>query len=660
MIILGIGDFCSAECTSDEVIDIAKDPQGSLHGFNLPQNQISLGTCASNSLSLGLGAHADAPLSFLQIATHKYQSGSGDVKQNKKKGHWISGSSPCTLFNNIKKEQRKNRRRRGGGQICFSDDSQDINELLKRQGSSFLKKLEGFYLSLNSSKRDGKKNKKIIKKIVSKIRDTGAIRCSMSALNGESSFPRVYQLTKNFKNSCVANYYGIKRVKKELQQKKSALDVTGDEMEESVSNNFSLQIKQLSARKKYLEEIFSQTCDSSNIKINGNKIEIGMNPNLKESIERYGRKLQDNPSASLNPSKLREELSRFVQSNFSVVSDDILKDYPEDRSRYAAPVWPKNAFVGLGTMSDLTTANDEVVLKFFGGQKECMEHQKNTLRDNFSNELLDRNCEHSTEDKRLIKLFDDLLQMSEALSVTRKGRDEDIVELLMSNIDRMMAADSDQISYLRNIMSNSCEEGYLIPKKMECENTAISARPDEELFNSCKEELGDRSNSIILLSRCMKKKKPNFENYAIEQRKNSLRSIISKNLRSSIGNKNGVPTLLNICASFLGGGPDGYQYKEDYHHFGLTSPSYNCKSEVSQGKETRLKHADHGVVVIGMKCVEGETQYLIQNSWGKTCYPYTREGKQLFECDKERGTIWVGENKLINNVVETFTIKEGE
>ena len=58
----------------------------------------------------------------------------------------------------------------------------------------------------------------------------------------------------------------------------------------------------------------------------------------------------------------------------------------------------------------------------------------------------------------------------------------------------------------------------------------------------------------------------------------------------------------------------------------------------------------HAVSIVGQRCVNGRIEYQIQNSWGKTCNPYVKNGKYLFNCDPKTGLIWIPENKLLMNL----------
>lgn len=61
----------------------------------------------------------------------------------------------------------------------------------------------------------------------------------------------------------------------------------------------------------------------------------------------------------------------------------------------------------------------------------------------------------------------------------------------------------------------------------------------------------------------------------------------------------------------------------------------------------------HASVVVGRRWKNGECQYLIRNSWGKTCAPYS---KYIDECVD--GNIWIAENHIENNMSRVTYIRD--
>jgi len=67
-------------------------------------------------------------------------------------------------------------------------------------------------------------------------------------------------------------------------------------------------------------------------------------------------------------------------------------------------------------------------------------------------------------------------------------------------------------------------------------------------------------------------------------------------------------------------------------------------------------HGYHAMTVTGRRCVHGEMQYQVQNSWGPTCgYVINAAGSagdevtHFYECNEEAGYIWVPEDVLLRN-----------
>lgn len=69
---------------------------------------------------------------------------------------------------------------------------------------------------------------------------------------------------------------------------------------------------------------------------------------------------------------------------------------------------------------------------------------------------------------------------------------------------------------------------------------------------------------------------------------------------------------------------------------------YRCGDQTDP--EYKKGEGSHAVTIIGSRCKDGHSEYLIQNSWGTGCF-YSKE----FECTK-KGGFWAPASTIINNI----------
>ncbi|HAZ13821.1 MAG: hypothetical protein A2X86_14500 [Bdellovibrionales bacterium GWA2_49_15] len=99
--------------------------------------------------------------------------------------------------------------------------------------------------------------------------------------------------------------------------------------------------------------------------------------------------------------------------------------------------------------------------------------------------------------------------------------------------------------------------------------------------------------------------------------------------------QNNRPLGIDLCTAFFSGPTADSNY------------GVNCDA-------TQL-HAYHAMTITGRRCVNGEMQYQVQNSWGPTCnYVVNPAGSSgqisyFYECNEDAGYIWVPEDVLLKN-----------
>ena len=100
----------------------------------------------------------------------------------------------------------------------------------------------------------------------------------------------------------------------------------------------------------------------------------------------------------------------------------------------------------------------------------------------------------------------------------------------------------------------------------------------------------------------------------------------------------GKPLGISVCTDFM--------FKPG------TVNTKNC-SEREMGTDGRPVYGRHAMAVVGHRVLKnGETQLLVQNSWGATCnYPneIIKNGCEKDETGKFTGRFWISSDLLINN-----------
>ena len=88
----------------------------------------------------------------------------------------------------------------------------------------------------------------------------------------------------------------------------------------------------------------------------------------------------------------------------------------------------------------------------------------------------------------------------------------------------------------------------------------------------------------------------------------------------------------------------------------FSNPEAN--SDFGRNCDASRLHAYHAMTITGRRCVNGEMQYQVLNSWGPTCAPYVPSSESasnantappLYDCNEDGGYIWVPESVLLNN-----------
>ena len=116
-----------------------------------------------------------------------------------------------------------------------------------------------------------------------------------------------------------------------------------------------------------------------------------------------------------------------------------------------------------------------------------------------------------------------------------------------------------------------------------------------------------------------------IKNYSTNFNSNLAIRYINREL--DLGLKSAYPIGISYCSKLLGKGFD-YKTPQD--------GAVNC--------------GNHASLVVGRRrnSITNRCEYLIRNSWGKSCYGYSKD----WTCEKERGTVWVDSEKLSENIYD--------
>jgi hypothetical protein len=83
--------------------------------------------------------------------------------------------------------------------------------------------------------------------------------------------------------------------------------------------------------------------------------------------------------------------------------------------------------------------------------------------------------------------------------------------------------------------------------------------------------------------------------------------------------------------------------------------SGDCPPQIGATKET--PNFKHVVSIVKFRGEGANKQYLVQNSWGRTCnFPLTRDGSGLMTCERNEnngltGRFWVDSDLILNNTI---------
>ncbi|MEK7690747.1 MAG: hypothetical protein AAB425_06980, partial [Bdellovibrionota bacterium] len=120
---------------------------------------------------------------------------------------------------------------------------------------------------------------------------------------------------------------------------------------------------------------------------------------------------------------------------------------------------------------------------------------------------------------------------------------------------------------------------------------------------------------------------------------------IAKSVRARVGDMNALlrrenaqPIEISFCSAVL---TEGYAALSDPKKWNVLFMSGE-------------KCGYHAALVIGRRVRDGQQEFLVRNSWGKSCLPYAPE----WECEAGKGNIWVDGNALMKTVYAMAHMKE--
>ena len=111
--------------------------------------------------------------------------------------------------------------------------------------------------------------------------------------------------------------------------------------------------------------------------------------------------------------------------------------------------------------------------------------------------------------------------------------------------------------------------------------------------------------------------------------------LVGSNLESN------TPVGISVCTRFFKN-DNVTTIKDDF--------SYGCGNK--EDPDYKAGEGSHAVTIIGRRCVEGKTQFLVHNSWGTSCGYYSKK----YECNKQGG-FWVSAEILSQNARSVNILK---
>ena len=655
----------SKQCTVSDNVTLRDQGRSFDQGGGETQNQLNTGICYANSLSLTLEALTGKQISATQLALFNKQA--IDRSHLEEGQHWTEGGFVCRVFNQVKKAQRKNA---PFYRLCESDKSVDNLPEFKKSDKAYLTQVESFFNDLKS----GKVSTGRLKGIFSVLKNRRHQLRKTCDKTSEQYNPTIYRhgLGQSLKHRCASADFRIESHKRkiektisEIKELKKPVSIKGKTQEElqlieERKLALSLVIKEKSRKVERLKnkiqnesKIMNKICDVSKFEMVGKNRVYQLNESINKNVIEFANRMPKGPEKSVDGNFIKSEVLKFMRKSFPTKMDsDSPFGFPEDL---------------LNRDQRLTMIPKEEFRKKFGLSNSCLIN----LHDQLS-ELVSQQGKICYQDKDFGTGISEKLKQSLLilLHVSQESEqpsfDEMMNRLLETRVKNVRGFMQNVFAYCRP------EEGYQIPQGLRCGSL------DKDRFVSRIERQSDRAECIpkyvdngivntILQRSCTKiKDYHRLEDYCydeksfkkmlacekkknLERRSEKLRKFARRLLNTKIGNKKGMPLMISICPHFLKGGENSYKYitsgspRNFFEARNLFGPGRPCRSSTG-------KVASHAVTIVGQRCVDGKMEYQIQNSWGKTCKPYMKEGQPLFECDPKNGTVWVPEEKLIMNL----------
>ncbi len=110
-------------------------------------------------------------------------------------------------------------------------------------------------------------------------------------------------------------------------------------------------------------------------------------------------------------------------------------------------------------------------------------------------------------------------------------------------------------------------------------------------------------------------------------------ALIAKKIEDKI--KLGTPVGISACTRFFKN-PKAVTMMHGTN-------KYNCGDKTAA--TYRDKEGSHAITIIGSRCMNGQKQFLVQNSWGSGCSSYSAE----YECTG-KGGFWAPAHVVVNNI----------
>jgi hypothetical protein len=659
------------QCSRSDNVTLRDPGMSFSQGQGETQDQLNSGTCYANTLSLMLEPLVGKPLSTTQIALFNAKAEKrNEVKEGK---HWIEGAPICEHYEEIRKAQQKNPKL---FRLCERSKGIDNFHEFREYEKAYFTRIEGFFKEMGQDQVSMETLKGVFAAIKSrseKIRRT----CDKSSNKFNPSVYR-YGLIQKFKQRCSESDYRVKVNKKEKKKKEKEIRVTKELLESAgeivyPEDRLELQnyAEKLRSLEKELKEIQAKIDGEKKVKaiictpesMVGNNKTYELNNNIKEKLSMFVDQMVKNPEKAEDGKFIKSTVTKFIRKIFPRnIPAGTPHGFPEDLMQHD---------------STLSATPASMYRKKFGLNTNCLAYTYIQLKS-----LLKEQGEICYGDSNNGKEFSDKLRQSIfVVTYLSQQSDRPMYDELMN---RLLNTD---VRDLRGFMQNLfgyCrpEDGFQLPSRLQCKE-----RTYDEFFSE-EENIADSKNCFrkhvksgvmkSLFGESCDVKNPNdwlpkscydqkrFRKIVackvksdLDRRLNKMRKLVRKSLSTKIKGSKGIPVGIHICAGFMKGGADLFSYYK-VHELHEVSASQQLRRHKGQCKKGPTGDAHHAVSIVGQRCVNGRIEYQIQNSWGKSCKPYMKRGKSLFDCDPKTGLLWVPEEKLMMNLIRTSTLSSNK